>query len=163
MNTLKFLMIIGLFSFIACNDSEEKNETSDAKEVSTDLIKNPETLSDEEMKDQKLPQIVFEHEEFDFGKINQGEMVSHNFIFTNKGEADLVISNAKASCGCTVPYWPKDPIAPGTSDTIKVQFDSKGKSGQTQKSITLTCNTIPNTKAIYLKGEILVPSATTEK
>ena len=72
--------------------------------------------------------IEFDKKEFDFGTIKQGEVVEGTFLVSNKGKTDLIITSAKASCGCTVPEWPKDPIKPGESSEIKFKFDSKGTS-----------------------------------
>ena len=74
------------------------------------------------------------------------------FTFKNTGNEPLIISNAKAGCGCTVPQWPKEPIAPGESGTIAVKFNSKGKPGKQTKRVTLTMNTTPNTKQLRLSG-----------
>ena len=72
-------------------------------------------------------------------------------------ETDLIISSAQGSCGCTVPEWPKEPIKPGEEGKIAVTFNSSGKQGKQNKTITLVANTIPNTKVIALKGDVLVP------
>ena len=79
------------------------------------------------------------------------------FTFKNTGDQPLIISNAKGSCGCTVPQWPKEPIEPGNSGTINVKFNSKNKSGKQNKRVTLTMNTTPNTMQLRVLGEITVP------
>ncbi len=162
MNILKFFSILFISIIIfSCNEENTSmdGENMDDKEtLSTDLINNPETASnanENNVNEADLPIMTFNEEEFNFGQINEGDVVTHNFAFTNTGHNDLIISNAKASCGCTIPYYPKEPIASGATDTIKVQFDSKGKSGQTTKSITITTNSIPNNQVIYIKGEII--------
>ena len=81
------------------------------------------------------------------------------FRFKNIGQSNLIISSAQGSCGCTVPQWPKEPIKPGEKGEIEVVFNSEGKSGLQNKTITLVANTIPNTIVIALKGEILAPSS----
>ena len=83
-----------------------------------------------------------------------GEKVAYSFVFTNTGDAPLIISNAKGSCGCTVPNWPKDPIAPGEKGSIDVSFNSSGRKGIQNKAVTLTANTNPNRKIIKIKAEI---------
>lgn len=97
----------------------------------------------------------FAETEFNFGKVKAGEKVQHEYNFKNTGKEPLVISNAKGSCGCTVPEWPKEPIAPGASGKIKVEFDSKGKSGPQTKQVTITANTDPVQSIIYIKGEVI--------
>jgi len=99
--------------------------------------------------------ITFEDFEFDFGEAQEGERITHIFKFTNTGEIPLVITNAKGSCGCTVPYFPKDPIFPGESSEIEVEFNTKGKRGMQSKRITLTANTDPATTFLTIKGEVL--------
>lgn len=96
----------------------------------------------------------FEETEFDFGVIDEGENVSHTYKFTNTGNEPLVITNAKGSCGCTVPQWPKEPIQPGESNEIKVEFNSKKKTGKQQKRVTIEAN-IPGGKTfLTIKGEV---------
>ncbi len=89
----------------------------------------------------KLPVLEFDKTVHDFGNINEGEKVTTEFILKNTGEADLVIVSAVGSCGCTVPEPPKEPIKPGESAPIKVTFDSTGKPGQQEKTVTITSNT----------------------
>jgi uncharacterized protein DUF1573 len=107
--------------------------------------------------------LKFAETEFNFGKIASGEKVSHEYKFTNTGKEPLVITNAKGSCGCTVPQWPKEPIAPGASSSILVEYDSKGKSGAQTKQVTITANTDPPQTIIYIKGDVTPaqPAATT--
>ena len=96
----------------------------------------------------------FDETSFDFGTIEPGEKASHTYTFTNTGDAPLVIKNAKGSCGCTVPSWPKAPVMPGESGTIEVVFDSKGKKGKQVKRVTLTANTTPAQTFLTISGQI---------
>ena len=104
----------------------------------------------------KDAQMEFQYKQFDFGKIQEGEKVSHTYQFTNTGAEPLLISNAKGSCGCTVPQFPKEPIAPGESGEITVVFNSKSKKGKRNQKVTITANTSPAQTFIYLTGEVLV-------
>ncbi|MGC4041670.1 MAG: DUF1573 domain-containing protein [Flavobacterium sp.] len=106
---------------------------------------------------QKHAEMKFEEQEFDFGKIIQGDKVTHNFKFANTGETDLVIDNAKGSCGCTIPEYPKTPIKSGESGTIKVSFNSAGKSGEVEKTVTIICNTKNKMEQIKIKANIEMP------
>ena len=82
------------------------------------------------------------------------------FIFTNNGTSELIISNAKGSCGCTVPSWPREPIAPGKTGELKVKYDTK-RIGLINKSVTIQSNAVTSpTKIIRIKGEIKAPDAT---
>ncbi len=105
-----------------------------------------------------LPVAKFESMEYDFGKIKQGDKVEHIFKVTNSGTADLVISDAKPSCGCTVPEFTKTPIKPGAEGQIKVIFDSTGKSGAQEKSVTVNLNTEKATEVLKFKADIQAPA-----
>ncbi len=96
----------------------------------------------------------FGETEFDFGTVTEGEKVSHTYAFKNTGSEPLILSNAKGSCGCTVPKWPKEPIAPGASGEITVEFNSKNKKGPRNQKVTITANTEPAQTFIYLKGNV---------
>ncbi|MCI5054854.1 MAG: DUF1573 domain-containing protein [Flavobacteriales bacterium] len=99
-------------------------------------------------------QMEFEKEVHDFGKMKQHGDASTEFLFKNTGNEPLIISNAKGSCGCTVPQWPKEPIAPGETGSIKVRYDSK-RIGPINKSVTITSNAgNAPTKVIRIKGNI---------
>jgi len=100
-------------------------------------------------------EISFEKEIHDFGTFDQHGDGTYEFKFTNTGDAPLIISNSKGSCGCTVPVWPKEPIVPGESHVIKVKYDTK-RVGAFNKSVTITSNakTEP-TKVIRIKGKTI--------
>jgi hypothetical protein len=101
------------------------------------------------------PKIDFTKETHDYGTIKYGADGSCSFEFKNTGNAPLIISNAKGSCGCTVPEWPKEPIAPGAKATIKVKYDTK-RPGAINKSVTITSNAVNEpTKVIRIKGNVL--------
>ena len=141
-------LILGNFLFSSCQPKTESNG-----QINTDLVNNPASASGNQ-DEENIPVMVLEKETHDFGKITEGEKVSYSFKFTNNGKADLIISDAKGSCGCTVPNWPKNPIAPGNGGVIEVTFDSRGKSGMQNKTVTLITNAIPNTKIITISGEV---------
>jgi hypothetical protein len=103
----------------------------------------------------KFPAITFNKKEHDFGEIKEGANVETVFIFTNTGDADLIISDAKGSCGCTVPEFPKEPIKPGKTGKMKVSFDSAGKPGMQQKSVNITCNTQQGSDVLSIKANVL--------
>lgn len=96
----------------------------------------------------------FDKEEYGFGTITQGQSVSYDFTFTNTGNEPLIITNAQASCGCTVPQWPKEPIMKGQSGTIKVTFNSTGKLGVQDRTVTITSNAKQNPMVLHLKGTV---------
>ena len=100
------------------------------------------------------PVMKFEKDSYDFGKIKSGDKVTHDFKFTNTGRLPLIITDAVASCGCTRPEWPQTPINPGEKGSIKVTFNSMGKSGLQDKQITITANTNPAQNLVHLIGEV---------
>jgi hypothetical protein len=148
---LPALLVIGLF---ACNSS--KNNESESK-ISPEIVNNPATANTTGDNPQAVPVFTFETDNHEFGEIIQGERVSYAFKFKNTGEAPLVISNASASCGCTVPEYTKSPVEPGEEGFINVTFDSAGKSGMVSKTVTLIANTTPNTKILTISADIQTP------
>ena len=102
----------------------------------------------------KFPKVELDKLTHDFGTINEGEVVTTEFMVKNIGETDLIIMDAKGSCGCTVPQPPKEPIKPGDSAPIKVSFDSNGKPGQQSKTVTLTTNTEAGKETFEIKATV---------
>lgn len=99
----------------------------------------------------EFPVMSFEETVFDFGTIEQGTNVEHVFTFTNTGKSPLVIVDAKGSCGCTVPTWPKEPVAPGAKGEMLVKFNGSGKN-QVSKTVTITANTQSGKETISIKA-----------
>ncbi len=98
------------------------------------------------------PKISFPKENHDFGVVKEGDIASYEFEFVNQGDNPLVISNVKASCGCTTPFWTKKPIAPGEKGMVKASYNSKGRPGNFNKSITVTSNAENRITRLYIKG-----------
>ncbi len=106
------------------------------------------------------PKIEFVKTTHDFGENPQGKPVSTDFIFKNVGNAPLVLQNVKASCGCTTPYWPKEPIMPGQESKISAKYNMS-KAGNFNKSITVTVKPqvegdTPETVRLTIKGNAVV-------
>ncbi|SNS92787.1 Protein of unknown function [Ekhidna lutea] len=118
-------------------------------------VNNTTPAAPEEKPEGPLPAIKFEEELHDFGTIKDGDVVEHVFSFVNEGEAPLIITDAKATCGCTVPEWPKEPIPVGGEGEIKVRFNSKNKPGVQNKTVTLTANTWPKTQRVRIKANVV--------
>lgn len=135
-------------------NQDERFGQSDGQGISTQDIRNPQSASGKETDTANLPEISFNKEEHDFGTIQEGEKVSYKFEFTNTGNSDLIISNALASCGCTVPKYPKEPIPPGETRKISVTFDSDGKVGQQRKAIGVLANTQPNMNQVHIVADV---------
>lgn len=104
---------------------------------------------------QETAEITFKTEEIDYGKVKVGSDGVRVFEFTNTGKAPLVITNVSSSCGCTVPSWTKDPIAPGTKGKIEVKYDTN-RVGPISKTVTVTSNAKQNpVKGLRIKGEVV--------
>ncbi len=156
-------LILGLLvlclGFTACN-SGGAGEEKPAEEVTTDAtLPNANEVRDavnEAIPDDTInvAKMVFTEETFDYGTVDAGEVVEHSFKFKNEGVAPLTITKAKSTCGCTVPDYPKEPIAPGATGEIKVRFNTKGKSGRNRKPVNITANTWPTTTTVYIDGSV---------
>lgn len=101
---------------------------------------------------EKRPMMTFDATLFNYGKIAQGDIVMHEFEFTNTGNAELVVTDVRASCGCTQPTYPFLPIMPGEKGLIGVKFDSKGKLGKMKPIVTITTNAEPAVTRLFLEG-----------
>lgn len=143
------LSITCLAFFAACNNNNRAPVETTAVEA--------EAVSNTAEAD--APVFKFEKETFDFGQITEGEKVSYDFKFKNTGNSPLIITSATATCGCTVPQYPKEPVAPGAEGVLRVVFDSAGKPGMQNKVITITANTVPEITQINILGNV-VNSAT---
>ncbi|WP_411895875.1 DUF1573 domain-containing protein [Winogradskyella sp. A2] len=103
----------------------------------------------------KVAVLEFESEILDYGTINQNSDGLRTFIFINTGDAPLVISRVKTSCGCTVPSYSKAPILPGESGEIKIKYDTK-RLGAFSKTITVMSNAKGGNKILKIKGQVVV-------
>ena len=109
----------------------------------------------EETAAEKRPKIAFaETGIYDFGEMVEGDTVQHTFAFTNTGEFPLIINNITASCGCTTPEWPREPVLPGQKSSVTVRFNSRGKMGQQNKTITVFANTDPAMTDLQFKAMV---------
>ncbi|MFT5901590.1 MAG: hypothetical protein ACI9LA_000791 [Bacteroidia bacterium] len=152
----KLAFILGtVVLFSACGETA----STESENIDSAVVENPATADNAEgiNQDVAVPAFTFEKEAHDFGAIIQGEKVSYSFKFKNTGEGDLIITSAKGSCGCTIPEYPTDPLAPGQEGVIDVVFNSDGKSGQQNKKVTIVANTVPNTTVLAINGMVEVP------
>ena len=104
------------------------------------------------------PIVAFDRLVHDFGTVDEGEVINTSFVVTNSGKSNLVITDAKSTCGCTVPVWPKEPIAPGESAEVKVKFNTRGKPNKQSKSVTLYTNTATGREVVKVTG-MVIPKA----
>ncbi|HEV7230237.1 MAG TPA: DUF1573 domain-containing protein [Bacteroidia bacterium] len=145
------LILISLMGLHACSPKGNHDGKIDTQDV------NISATADGTGAKGMDPVMTFTTELHDFGKITQGERVKYAFKFKNTGGSELIISDAHGSCGCTVPEIPKKPVAPGEEAVIGVEFNSEGKRGMNEKTVTIISNANPHTKVITIKAEVMVP------
>lgn len=166
-NLFAALIIVASLSMIACQgDADDaRAKARESLATSTDGTVAPTTsatptadpgtvTAENQVPTGPTTTMVFEQTDFDFGSVKEGEKVKHTYKFKNTGKEPLIISTAKGSCGCTVPKWPSEPIAPGGTGVIDVEFDSKGKPGKQAKRVTVTANTVPAQTFLNITGNV---------
>lgn len=109
------------------------------------------------------PNISFEFETYDFGDINEGDDASVDFVFKNTGTEKLILTDVKASCGCTTPFWSKEPVMPGETGKITAKYNTQGRPGNFNKAITITSNAGADGKRIFIKGNVIGKDAEMSK
>jgi len=159
---MRALWIASILSLALLSCNEDGSSTSKAEKTveeikaeskinNSKIVRNP--ISADQPEDTvNVAKMTFEQEDFDFGTVQEGDVVEHFYSFTNTGIVPLVISNARSTCGCTVPEKPDGPIAPGESSVIKVKFNTKGKLKRQEKPVIITANTYPKETKVYLRG-----------
>lgn len=143
--TLFSIFFMGLI-FTSCNsDPSKKVKEENLKAVQEKALQKLESS-----------EITFDFDNYNYGEVVDGDVVEVDFNFTNTGNSDLIIFDASASCGCTVPEYPKNKnIKPGEGGNIKVMFDTSNKPGKQVKSVTLSTNTNSGKKIIRINGFVL--------
>ncbi|MFK8165025.1 MAG: DUF1573 domain-containing protein [Lewinella sp.] len=120
------------------------------------LIRNPVDAGLDNIDTVNVAKLTFtEANEYAFGSVKEGEVITHDFTFTNTGKVPLLITKARSTCGCTVPAYPEQPIAPGAEGIISVAFDTKNKYGRQRKAVTITANTYPASTVVYMDGTVI--------
>ena len=163
--TKKFVYLFAAVAMMAtsCQDSA----SSKIKDVSTetdvvvldDAASTPEQMPAatevvEKVSTEGKPVMTFDNNIHDFGNLKAGANADYSFKFKNTGEADLLITNAQGSCGCTVPEYPKEPIKPGETGQIKVSYSSGSQQGQQSKTVTLTTNSASGEERLVIKANV---------
>ncbi len=144
------LVLLGLS---ACGSGAENKTSSDR--FSSDLIAIPHSASGTDSAVfHAMAELVFEDTTHDFGTLHEGEVAQIDFHFTNLGKSPAIISNASGSCGCTVPDYPREPIAPGAKGKITVKFHSADRTGHQEKSVTLLTNDKRGIHQLYIKAQV---------
>ncbi len=138
-------ILFAVFSItvIGCKNNSANNSSEDQN------LKNKEKA--------KTTSMEFKSKFHDFGEVEQGEIISYTYKFKNTGDNDLIINRATASCGCTVPKWTKEPIAPGDSGMLEATFNTHGRRGKQVKTITVYANIPDGARKISFTANISSP------
>ncbi len=159
LGVIALVLVVDTFFMEDGGSSYTKTELSNNKPVSN-LVNNAATPNMvtpmEEEPESNLPttSMAFTEMAHDFGKIKQDTENKKIFKFTNTGSEPLVISNAVGSCGCTVPAYPKEPIAPGATGEIEVVYKPGKQKGSQSKTVTITANTEPKTTRLSISADV---------
>ncbi|MEJ8844843.1 DUF1573 domain-containing protein [Lacibacter sp. H375] len=147
---MKLLIVLSTFiAFLtACGNADKK--TAEAATTTTEQSEAAEAAAQAD-----VTTVQWLDSSQNFGKVTDGEKVMITFHFKNTGTKPLIISNVQASCGCTVPSKPEEPIAPGAEGKITAEFNSEGRVGKASKNITVTANTKEGVAVLMFEGEVL--------
>jgi hypothetical protein len=161
-NKLFLGLLFFAFATFSCQEKTEEKNISENKTAEATVMPAPTgqttsaEVTDAPASDAaNMPTMDFESVEHNFGSVTEGTKVKHIFKFKNNGKSPLIISDAKTSCGCTVPEYPKNiPIQPGQEEQIKVEFDTNGKSGNQMKDVTLAANIKGGSAVLRIVGNV---------
>ena len=148
------LVVLAILALASCKKEVVMTEEYKGQEVISEQVVDN-TATDQSQSIRPTASMDFSKTEHDFGTIDGNDVVETIFSFTNTSDTDLLISNAQGSCGCTVPDYPKQPIAPGEKADIKVSFSPKGRNGMQNKTVTLTTNTASGKEILSIKANIV--------
>ena len=138
---LYLIAILGVFVLGSCDIRKTENQPKPQQKETKKSLLDPTTV-------QLIDSV------FDFGTIKEGDVVSLSYRFKNTGDKPLEVTDVMASCGCTVPEKPQEPIKPGEIGFIKVKFNSDRKPGQAHKTVTVVSNANPEFPTLLLKGTV---------
>ena len=145
MKGLRFLTFVSALTLLSsCGD----DASSRVKKENVDKVEQ------EAIDKANMPVMTFEETKYDFGELIEGDVVETVFNFKNTGKTPLIITNARASCGCTIPDYSREPIPVGEEGVIKVKFNSRGKHGKQNKRITLTTNSDKGRELLYVLANV---------
>lgn len=133
-------IVAAMLMVAACTSAPQGNQTAEQQQSTDSIVKKG--------------SFKFDTTVFNFGTILEGEQVSTEFSYLNTGKADIIISKIETSCGCTVPEYDKDPVKPGNRGSIRVRFDSNGKSGTQYKTIRIFSNSEEDIFELVITGEV---------
>jgi Protein of unknown function (DUF1573) len=159
MSKLLFYTFLLAFIVTSCNNNNGKKDNGldevrlDGKTSNADIVRMPVT-ADTPLDTNNIAKIMMEETDFNFGSVNEGDVVKHTFKLKNVGNQPLLITDIRTTCGCTVPTWNKSPISANANDQVEVKFDTKGKANEQVKKITIIANTFPAETELILRGMV---------
>ena len=136
------LLFAGMLFASACSSENDSKENGKSELASDSIATKP------------LTSMLFADTVHEFGTINEGEKVSYTFKYKNTGENPLILEDVRPSCGCTLPEWTKDPVAPGEEGVIKAVYNSEGRPGEFHKTITVIANTAEEVSLLKIQGVV---------
>lgn len=160
MKALKItLLTFATIAVVSCQKTSENNPATTTNPTGTEMAENANNAATTTpvtpaVDPATAPVITFASDIIDFGDVKADEKVERTVEFTNTGKSPLVISNAKGSCGCTVPEWSKEAIAPGQKGSMKVAFTAPKTNGKQTKTVTLTTNTATGNEKFSITANV---------
>jgi hypothetical protein len=145
----KVIITIACLAFYAAANAQEKK--AEAIQVNNPATAPAATPAAPKV-DPDAGVFKFKEETHDYGKVPEGPLAEYDFEFKNTGKKPIVITEAHGSCGCTVPKWPNEPILPGKKGTIHVAYNTSGRQGPIDKSVTVTSNAQQSPMVLHIKG-----------
>ncbi|HRL70706.1 MAG TPA: DUF1573 domain-containing protein [Flavobacterium sp.] len=145
--TLAFLLVLG----VTASNAQETSKAVKKIKAKTTAASTPKVDG---------AGMVFVTETIDYGTVAYNSDGRREFVFTNNGNKPLIITNVQSTCGCTVPTYPKEPIAPGAKGVIGVKYDTSRAGQAFTKTVTLTTNAVEPSRTLTIKGNVLAADAT---
>ena len=145
--TLAFLLVLG----VTASNAQETSKAVKKIKAKTTAASTPKVDG---------AGMVFVTETIDYGTVAYNSDGRREFVFTNNGNKPLIITNVQSTCGCTVPTYPKEPIAPGAKGVIGVKYDTSRAGQAFTKTVTLTTNAVEPSRTLTKKGNVLAADAT---
>jgi len=139
------VLLVSVFVVSCSSNASTKEDTANQESANVETV---------DAGTAEFAAVEVENDTYDFGVVSEGEKVKHEYVFTNTGTAPLIINSVRASCGCTTPNYPKEPIKPGEQSKIEVVFDTSNQPGMQHKVITMLANTEDSQTIFHLKGQV---------
>ncbi len=160
---MKYLTVL-LLVWTSCQNTSTHTTEKDTRVVKpvkradgdySEIIRIEDSILDEHADTNAMAKMTFDNPIFDFGTVEEGDIVNHTFHYQNTGKKPLMLKVAHSTCGCTVPHYNKDiPLPPGKRDSIVITFNTANKPNRQNKPITVVANSYPNKVKLYLRGYV---------